>query len=338
MTAKFTVGIVGQPMETLDLEEAVLGPEIRLVRLSGVREDDLDPAELGRLDALLVWRMALGARTANLLTRGRIVVRFSVGYDNIDVAAFTRAGIAFANNPDYGTEEVADSAMALILGLQRRIVEYDSRARGHTTTWQANILPPVRRSRTLTVGVVGVGRIGTSVVNRLKPFGYHIAGFDPYQPSGHEKAIGYQRTESLNALLAMADILTLHCPLTPETTGMIDTAAVERLKPGSILVNTARGRLVADLDTIAAALRTGRLAAAGLDVLPDEPPRPHPLLDAWRRREDWLDGRLIITPHVAFYADEAWIEQRRKGCETARLCLVEGRLRNLINPDDPASR
>ncbi len=330
MSAKFIVGIVGQTIEPLDIEEAALGPEIQLLRLAGRREEDLDPAELRRLDALLAWRIPLGARTAAHLERCRIVVRFSVGYDNVDVAAFARAGIPFANNPDYGTEEVADSALALILALQRRIPQYDSRARRETATWQANILPPVRRSRTLTVGVVGVGRIGTAVVNRLKPFGYGIVGFDPYQPSGHEKAIGYRRVQSLNELLSQSDIVTLHCPLTAETKGMIDAAALERLTPGSILVNTARGQLVADLDVVEAALRSGRLAAAGLDVLPDEPPRPHPLLEAWRRREDWLDGRLVITPHVAFYADEAWIEQRSKPCETVRLCLVEGRLRNVI--------
>ncbi len=98
-------------------------------------------------------------------------------------------------------------------------------------------------------------------------------------------------------------------------------------------MNTARGQLVASLDIIETALRSGRLAAAGLDVLPDEPPKPHPLLDAWRRREDWLDGRLVITPHVAFYADEAWIEQRSKACETVRLCLLEGRLRNIVTVD-----
>lgn len=330
MSPKYVVGIVGQPNEALDLEEAVLGPDIQLVRLSGNSEDTLDPTELGRLDALLTWRIALGARTAEHLKRCRIVARFSVGFDNIDVAAFARAGILFANNPDYGTEEVADSALALLLALQRRIPEYDSRARHHEATWQVNVLPPVRRSRTLTVGVIGVGRIGTAVVNRLKPFGYNIVGYDPYQPSGHEKAIGYLRAQTLDDLLSQSDMITLHCPLTPETKGLIDAAVLAKLKPQSILVNTARGALVANLDIIEAGLRSGRLAAAGLDVLPDEPPKPHPLLDAWRRREDWLDGRLVITPHVAFYADEAWIEQRSKACETVRLCLAEGRLRNVI--------
>lgn len=331
MSPRFTVGIVGHPSEALDIEEAVLGPEIRLVRLLGEREEDLDPAELRKLDALLVWLMPLGARTAALLERCKILVRFSVGFDSTDVEAFNRVGIPVANNPDYGTEEVADTALALILALQRKIPEYDTRARGYTSSWRFNLLPPVRRSRTLTVGVLGVGRIGTAVINRLKPFGYTILGYDPYQPSGHEKAVGYRRCDSLNELLTQSDILTLHCLLNEETEGLIDAAALEKLKPGTILVNTARGGLVANLDIVEAALRSGRLAAAGLDVLPDEPPRPHTLLDAWRRREDWLDGRLLITPHVAFYAEEAWAEQRSKPCETVRNYLLDGRLRNLVH-------
>jgi D-3-phosphoglycerate dehydrogenase len=330
MTVDFLVGVLGHPGETLDIEEAALGARFRLVRPPAVREEDLDPEDLRRFDALLVWRMYLSERTTRHLERCRIAVRFSVGYDNIDLSAFAKAGIPVANNPDYGTEEVADSAVALILALQRRLFAYDRHARSGAEAWRSRILPPVRRSRTLTVGVIGVGRIGTSVVNRLRPFGHHVIGYDPYQPSGHEKAVGYRRAKSLDELLAEADIVTLHCPLTEETRGIIDAKALAKLKPGAILINTARGGLLASLDVLEEALRSGHLAAAGLDVLPSEPPLPHPLLDAWENREPWLDGRLVITPHVAFYADEAWIEQRSKPCETVRLCLEEGRLRNIV--------
>jgi D-3-phosphoglycerate dehydrogenase len=330
MAAEFLVGVLGHPGETLDIEEAALGPRMRIIRPSATKEEDLDPVELRRFDALLVWRMSLGQQTARHLERCKIVVRFSVGYDNIDLAAFAKAGIPVANNPDYGTEEVADSALALILALQRRLFAYDLHARGGAESWQSRILPPVRRSRTRTVGVVGVGRIGTAVVNRLRPFGHQVIGYDPYQPSGHEKAIGYRRVASLDALLVEADILTLHCPLTEETQGIIDAKALARLKPGAILVNTARGGLLENLDVLEEVLRSGHLAGAGLDVLPFEPPLPHPLLQAWEKREPWLDGRLVITPHAAFYSDEAWVEQRSNPCETVRLCLEEGRLRNLV--------
>jgi D-3-phosphoglycerate dehydrogenase len=330
MNGKFKVGIVAPPVERLDVEQEALGPGIELVRLSATREEDLDPTVLGELDGLLLWRIGLSERTAECLKRCRIVARFSVGYDNVDVGALARHGILFANNPDYGTEEVADTALAMILTLQRRLPLYDKLMRAGEATWRAEGLPSVRRSRGLTVGVVGVGRIGTAVVNRLKPFGYHVLGYDPYQPAGHEKAIGYERVDALEPLLAASDIVTLHCPLTEETAGLINRASLDKVRPGAMLVNTARGPLLADLDVLEQALRSGLLSAAGLDVLPEEPPKPHPLLDAWRRREDWIDGRLVITPHVAFYADEAFVEQRRKPCETVRLCLIEGRTRNLI--------
>jgi D-3-phosphoglycerate dehydrogenase len=332
MTSPFLVGVTDHPAPSLDIEQAVLGPKIRLVRFDAKHEDELDPARLAELDGLLAWNLNLTARTAAHLGRCRIVTRFGVGYDKIDVAAFEQVGIPVSNNPDYGTEEVADSAVALILSLQRRIPQHDDRARAYRDSWQSNVLAPLPRSRNTTIGVIGVGRIGTAVINRLKPFGHTLLGYDPYQPSGHEKAIGYQRVDQLEQLLAAADIITLHCPLTPETRGLINAASLEKLKPGAILVNTARGKLVDSLDSIEAALRSGRLASAGLDVLPDEPPRPHSLLDAWRQRAPWLDGRLVITPHVAFFADQAWIEQRSKAAETVRIGLLEGRIRNRVRP------
>lgn len=329
MSRKFKVGIFATPVAVLDREAETLGPDIELFHLEGSVEEDLDPAVLAELDGLMVWRASLGARTAAAMKKGRILAAFSVGYDAIDVKAFEQAGMVVTNNPDYGTEEVADTAMAMILSLQRRLSRYDYSIRDEYTNWMVT-LPPVRRSNALTVGVVGVGRIGTAVINRLRPFGYTILGYDPYQPSGHEKAIGYRRTRTLDELLEQSDILTLHCPLSDETRGIVDAKALARLKPDAIFVNTARGGLLADLDCLEAALRSGHLVGAGLDVLPDEPQKPHPLLDAWRRREDWLEGRLMVNPHVAFYANEAFLEQRCKPCDTVRMYLVDGWLRNRV--------
>ncbi|WP_247894894.1 C-terminal binding protein [Azospirillum argentinense] len=330
--APFVVGITDHMIPPPDLEAAVLDGCAEVDFLDTRREEDLDPERLARLDALLVWSTRIGPATVAKLPRCRIVVRFGVGYDKVDVAALEAAGIPFCNNPDYGTEEVADHAVSLLLSLQRRLWEHDARARGYSTTWQANTLTPLRRSSAATVGVVGVGRIGTAVVNRLKPFGYRILGYDPQQPAGHEKAVGYRRVRRLDDLLAESDIVTFHCPLTPETRGLIDADFLAKLKPGALLVNTARGEMFAGLDPLEAALRSGQIAAVGTDVLPTEPPAPHPLLDAWRRREPWLEGRLVVTPHNAFHSDEAAIEMRRNAAETARLFLEDGVLRNRILP------
>lgn len=312
------------------IEAGILAPIADIDFFDTRDEADFEVARLARVDALMVWGAPLGRRSVEHLHRCRAVVRYGVGYDKVDLAALTDAGIPFANNPDYGTEEVADHAVAMILSLQRRLWEHDHRARGYAKTWQVNTLSPLHRSRGATIGVVGAGRIGTAVVNRLKPFGYRIVVFDPYQPPGHEKAIGYERVHDLPSLLRSADIVSLHCPATAETRHLIGREALGQMKPGAILVNTARGELLEDLDALEESLRSGHLAAAALDVLVREPPTRHQLLDAWRDRADWLAGRLVITPHNAFHSDASGEEMRRNAAETIRLFLEEKGLRNRV--------
>lgn len=332
MTAdkKYVVGITDHMIGSPDLEAEVLGDDVEIDFFASKDEASFPPDRLARLDALMVWGARLGPKSIAHLNRCKGVVRYGVGYEKIDLAALSRAGIPFANNPDYGTEEVADHALAMILSLHRRLWEHDARARQYTSGWQVHSLKPLPRSNRATVGVVGVGRIGTAVVNRLKPFGFHILGYDPGQPPGHEKAIGYERTDRLDALFARSDIVTLHCPANTETRGILDADGLARLKPGAIVVNTARGELIEDLDALEAALRSGHLAAAAIDTLVEEPPGNHPLLSAWRDRENWLAGRLVITPHNAFYSDHAAIEMRQNAAKTVKILLDEGRLRNQV--------
>jgi D-3-phosphoglycerate dehydrogenase len=253
-----------------------------------------------------------------------------VGYDVLDLEALKARNIPACNTPDYGTEEVADTASAMIMALQRKIVSYDRASRFYVQGWQEHTQKPLERTSERTLGVIGVGRIGTAVINRMKPFGYKIIGYDPYQVSGHEKAVGYNRVNMLEELLAEADVITLHCPLTDETDAMVDEQFLGLMKQGASLVNTARGKIVKDLGCIEDALKTGRLASAALDVLPDEPPRDHSLIRAWRNDEEWLLGRLIINPHAAFYSERAFYEMRYKAAETARMYLLTGRLRNHV--------
>lgn len=330
---RHVVGITDHMIGTPDLEAEVLGDDVEIDFFDSTDEASFAPDRLARLDALMVWGARLGQASIRHLDRCRGVVRYGVGYEKIDLAALAQAGIPFANNPDYGTEEVADHALAMILSLHRRLWEHDIRARGYRKGWQVHSLKPLSRSNKATVGVVGVGRIGTAVVNRLKPFGFHVIGFDPGQPPGHEKAIGYERVERLGDLLARSDILTLHCPANAATRDMLGAKGLAQLKPGAILVNTARGELIPDLDALGDALRSGHLAAAAIDTLTTEPPGYHPLLQAWRDREDWLAGRLVITPHNAFYSDHAAIEMRRNAATTVKILLDEGRLRNRIIED-----
>lgn len=327
---KLIVGITDYVQPPFDVEQRAFGEDVEFIAFDSKSEAGLHPGDLARCHVLLVWHTPITQRTVRYLESCRIVVRYGVGYDAIDIPSLTRAGIPFCNTPDYGTEEVADTALAMIMGLQRRVFEYDFACRFFEQGWQEHTLKPLARTNTRTVGIVGVGRIGTAVANRLKAFGVRLIGFDPFQPSGHEKAVGYQRVHRLEELLRESDIITIHALLTPETRGMVGKTFLDKMKKGAILVNTARGQIIESLDLIEVALREGRLAGVGLDVLPDEPPGDHPLIRAWRAYDPSLRGRLVINPHTSYYSTHAWEEMRFKAAETAAVYLRDGYLRNQV--------
>ena len=327
-----TIGITDYVPSPFSIERKVLGSDCDLVNLNVHSEEEFVEKDLSNLDALLVWHAPITERIVSLLKTCRIVVRYGVGFDLIDISALEKAGIAFCNTPDYGTEEVADTAAAMILHHVRRIGEYDYQCRHFAHGWQEHTLTPLSRSSGMTLGIIGVGRIGTSLIRRMQPFGFRLIGYDPYQPSGHEKAIGYERVSSMAELLGRADIVSMHCPASDQTRGIVNEDFIGAMKPGSILINTARGSLIASLNPIEAALRSGKLLAVALDVLPSEPPEQHPLIDSWRIEEPWLKGRLTVTPHTAYYSESAWSEMRSKAAETVRLFFENGVIRNQVKP------
>jgi lactate dehydrogenase-like 2-hydroxyacid dehydrogenase len=318
-----------------DIERAVLGPgpEIAVWRPDGATP--LDPGVLAGADVVINCRSRhkLPAEFVTLMDRARLVVQAGVGFDHIDLEACARRGIAVCNTPDYGTMEVADHTLALMLTLLRGTAVYDARLRARATAWSTTelTLPPVRRLRGLVLGIVGLGRIGLAVALRARGFCLDVAFHDPGLPPGAELSTGFRRHRTLAALLAEADIVSLHCPMTAATAGLIDATAIKSMKPGAVLINTARGGIVV-LDAVEAGLRGGRLGAAGLDVLPVEPPdRDHPLIAAWARGDAWLEGRLVITPHAAFYTPESLADMRRLSAQAAADFLNDGTLRACVN-------
>jgi D-3-phosphoglycerate dehydrogenase/C-terminal binding protein len=264
--------------------------------------------------------------------RCRIVVRNGVGFDNIDIKAWGQRGIPVCNVPDYGTAEVADHAIALMLAFTRGTATYIDALRSDLAgNWSHAIAPLVRRHRGAVFGIVGLGRIGTAAALRAQAFGMPVAFHDPYLASGMELALGLRRCASLEELMATCDVISVHAPLSAETTGLLGRKALAVAKPGLILVNTARGQIV-DLDALHDALRQGRVAAAGLDVTPGEPPAAsHPLIAAYLARESWIAHRLILTPHAAFYSPASIIDLRRKTIETLVEFLRDGKLKNCVN-------
>jgi C-terminal binding protein len=185
-----------------------------------------------------------------------------------------------------------------------------------------------------TFGIVGLGRIGTAVALRARAFGFQVMFYDPHLPNGAELALGVGRAVSLEDLLRQTDTLSVHTPLTPKTRGMLGAAELALLRKGAVVVNTARGPII-DLDALLKLLRDGHIAAAGLDVLPVEPPvEPIPeLLRAYRAREPWLEGRLVVTPHAAWFTPESEHDTRVKSAETMRAALLTNRPQNVITPD-----
>ncbi|MCB1228536.1 MAG: hypothetical protein KDK99_22215, partial [Verrucomicrobiales bacterium] len=180
-------------------------------------------------------------------------------------------------------------------------------------------------------GIVGCGRIGTAAALRAKAFGFDVVFYDPYLPDGVEKALGIRRARSLGELLQQCFILSLHCPLTDETRGMIGAAEIAQMPTGSILVNTARGGI---LDTAAAidALATGHLAGAGIDVLEKEPPpEDSPVITAWKNPNHPAHDRLLLNPHSAFHCEEGAEEFRTKGAQEVLRALRGEALRNVVN-------
>ena len=267
-------------------EEVLAGiADVKLLYLQG--DADLEPYA-DSADGLILWhQVELGASLIKRLSKTRIIVRNGVGFEAVNCDAANEAGIPVSNVPDYGTEEVADHAMSLCLALTRRLKPLTgSVARGE---WKWEPAAACQRIRGKIFGIIGCGRIGTATALRAKAFGYEVRFYDPFVTAGYEKAIGALREKSLAALLSVADVISLHAPLTAQTRHMIGEEQLTLMKPGALLINTARGPLVS-FAAVERALAEERLGGAGLDVLEYEP------LGAE------LAGRFancIVTPHSA---------------------------------------
>jgi phosphoglycerate dehydrogenase-like enzyme len=278
------------------------------------------PDEVIDADAIILWH---GPKiTADIVARMKnckAIVRNGVGFDSVDIAACAKAGIPVCNVPDYGTEEVADHAIALTLALYRQLFPLDAEAK--SLGWKINYAPKMRRLRTQTFGVVGLGRIGTAAALRAKAFGFRVIFFDPYAPNGTHKAVGIERVSTLDELLQTADTVSIHCPLSKETRGMIGEKQVAMMKRGAFLVNTARGDIVQKAPVFAA-LRSGHLAGAGLDVVENEP---------LRTKEEAETPNLICTCHAAFCSPEGMIEMRSSSAKIARAAVLGQPVWNRVN-------
>ena len=292
-TPRFRVVVTDYDYVSFDEERAVLGPTGAELVLEHARTEEELIAACRGADALLVQYGRMTARVIDSLDRCRGIVRYGVGVDQVDIPAATRRGIWVCNVPDYGTDEVSDHAVTLILAGARKLVPMANAVQaGH---WDVNQFKPIFRLRGRTLGVIGLGRIGSMVAAKAQGFGIRVIACDPYRSAAY---FAERRVEGvdLDTLLAEADFVSVNAPLTDETRHLIGERELRLMKPTALVVNTARGGLV-DGAALARALRDGRIAGAALDVAEQEPIPP----------DDPLRGldHCLLTPHAAWYSEEA---------------------------------
>lgn len=317
--------------EPLDYEREILGDIADVTALGAAREPEL----VGRIeeaDVIVMYHLlSIGRETIERLKHCRFIVRGGVGFDNVDRVAARERGIDVANVPDYGTEDIADTAIAMMMTLARGVHTLNSRLRRGEGPWHYSQVVPVRRLRGRVFGVIGIGCIGMATALRAKAMGMDVVFYDPLVPQGLDKALGVRCVETLEELLRQAHVLSVHCPLNEHTKAMINAETLALMKPGGFLINTARGGIV-DPHAVLGAIASGHLAGAGLDVLPVEPPDAQdPLILAWRDPAHPAHDRLIINPHSAFYTEEGLADMRIKSSHNVRRVLLGEKPWNVVN-------
>src|SRR5256884_4246507 len=296
----------------LDLERKLFeGAGTELVAAQCRTESDVIEAAAGCAGILLQYA-PITERVLAALPQLGIVSRIGVGVDTVDTAACARHGVWVANSPDYGVGEVATHALSLALALIRNVVGFNRDV--NAGKWHYLSSGRLRRASEMTLGIVGLGRIGKRMAHISRNTFKRVIACDPYLIDGDFPA--YVERADLGALFEASDVVSLHTPLNDETRGMIDERVLRRMRPGSFLVNTARGAVVA-IEHLLDALDSGILAGAGLDVLPVEPPAP----------ESRLLGhpKVILTPHVAYFSAQSEIELRRKAAQNIVTWAKTGR-------------
>jgi D-3-phosphoglycerate dehydrogenase len=295
----------------LEIERVLLSEVGHELRFDGnaASVDEVRRAVVGA-DAVLNCYAPMPAEVIGSLDRCRVIARYGIGVDTIDLAAATARGILVTNVPDYCIDEVSDHALALILSLTRRVARLDRSVRA--ASWDVAVASPMHRLRGRKLGLVGFGRIARALAAKAAAVGFVVLAADPYIDEEVIRAAGVQ-PRHLEALLVEADVLSIHAPLTDESRHLIDAEAIARMPHGAFLVNTSRGPLV-DTDALRAALLEGRLGGVGLDVLEHEPPdMADPLL---------THPDAIITPHVAFASEESIRELRQKAVQQVIAALA----------------
>jgi len=319
--SKLKVAITDYTFDDLSIETSVLQP---LGYEVAGQKSGKDKAPLIALvqdaDAVITQFAPITAEVIGAMQKCRVIVRYGIGVDNVDLKAAAAKNIPVCNIPDYCIDEVADHTLALILAATRQIVPCDSVIKAGQ--WMLPVpVTALHALKYMTIGLVAFGRIGREVAARLKPFKCRILVFDPAVPAAAVKEAGCVAV-TLDELLTQSDLVSLHCPSTEKTKYMINAAAIAKMKKGAILVNASRGTLV-ETPALVAALQSGQLSAAAMDVTDPEPINPdNPLLKL---------SNVVITPHDASASPQAVKKLRTDAADIAAMALRGERLPNIVN-------
>jgi D-3-phosphoglycerate dehydrogenase len=294
--------------------------EADLITFKGFDDEEFKTV-IARADALVVIDRPVRRDHLSVMERCRIIQALEVGYDFIDVEAATKRGIIVSNVPAYGREQVAIHALTLMLACHRKIKQLMAETAGGG--WNYNVCKPVSDLSSLTLGIIGLGKIGRSLAPKAQALGLEVLAYDPYLDDDIFDLLNVERCYDLEGILTRVDFLSLHVPLTEETFHMIGERELALLKPGAVLINTCRGKVVKE-QALYGALQSGKLSGAGLDVLESEPPTAdNPLL---------LCSNAIITPHAAWYSEQSTNRLKEQGMEEVVRVLNGARPRYVVNP------
>jgi D-3-phosphoglycerate dehydrogenase len=297
---------------------------IKVIALQAKSEDDL-VAAAGDCDAIMNQYARVGAKTIAAMTRCKVIARYGVGVDIVDVDAATKRGIVVTNVRDYCTEEVADHAIALWLTLARKLPQYDRATHQGVWRWQSGA--PINRIQGQVMGIVSFGKIGQTIALRAKAFGVDIIVYDPYQPEDVIDA-HHAKKVSKDELIRRSNIIMMQVPMTPETRHFLSAKEFAAMQQGVIIVNTGRGPTI-DNRALYEALRAGRVAGAGLDDPEEEPAKRA----KWSPAENPLFSltNVIVTPHAAYYSEQSIRLARETAAGEVRRVLTGQRPFNAVN-------
>jgi len=283
--------------------------------------------KIGDAELVLVNMVKMDEEIISKLKNCKMIMRHGIGYDNVDVAACTKHGIVLGYQTEYCKDDVAEHAIALILACARKIVRSRKTLESSSAAgqWDFSDIFPLYRSKGKTLGIVGVGRIGSIVCRRLKSFGFRIIGCDPYLSDRRMKELDIEFVER-NTLFAESDFVTVHTPLNDETRHIVNAETLGLMKPTAYLINTSRGPMV-DTDALADALKAGKIAGAAIDVYDVEPPPlDFPLFGL---------ENVILTPHTAWASYESGWDIRKSIVEDLIACAGGGVPKFIVNKEVP---